>query len=245
MNNNCFNTKQWEKWIKEPLWYLNLAPEIQRILNLRDKDRNLYEKCKEEMYTFFENHLKRGDIFLGTEGKQWDKDKKPIDTIVIHHTSMPLRLTKERLSAVELARLYVSHYAYPSESDKDLIGQPIYSAHLREGKQVFYTYHWIIKTDGSSERLLLDNEIGWHIKDNEDLLSRSVALVFDNDYENSRPSDEELRAAAQIIKTYYSFVPKTQIFGHREINSYTVCPSNLFLSSQGIKGWKEDLLNLI
>jgi N-acetyl-anhydromuramyl-L-alanine amidase AmpD len=55
----------------------------------------------------------------------------------------------------------------------------------------------------------------------------------------------ELQTAAQLIKNNYPQVSKERIFGHREINTYTTCPSNLFLSTPERKGWKEKLLNLI
>jgi N-acetyl-anhydromuramyl-L-alanine amidase AmpD len=91
------------------------------------------------------------------------------------------------------------------------------------------------------ERLLEDNEIGWQAG-NWDINCRSVAICFDGDYENSKPSDIELKAAANIIKEYYPGVLKERIFGHCEINRKTTCPSNLFLSMDSRRGWKEELL---
>jgi hypothetical protein len=239
-----FNFQQWEQWIKEPLWYLKIDSSLQYLPKLREINLEKYEQYKTLAYDFFENHLIKGDIYLGTEGKNWDKDRKSIDTIIIHHTSLLPGLSKERLSAIELFRLYVKHYAHPSLEDQDIVNQPIYSHHFRDDKQVFYTYHWIIRGNGEVERLLFDDEIGWHLS-NWDINCRSVALVFDNDYENSQPSLLELQTAAQLIKNNYPQVSKERIFGHREINTYTTCPSNLFLSTPERKGWKEKLLNLI
>ena len=54
-----------------------------------------------------------------------------------------------------------------------------------------------------------------------------------------------MKTVAEIIKTKYPAVNKNRIFGHREINPNTTCPSNLFLSSNTTRGWKEELLDLI
>jgi N-acetyl-anhydromuramyl-L-alanine amidase AmpD len=109
---------------------------------------------------------------------------------------------------------------------------------------VFWPYHWFVREDGRVERLLKDHEIGWQAGD-WDINCRSVAICFDGDYENSRPSDIELHAAAKIIKENYSQVSRERIFGHREVNPKTTCPSNLFLSEDGKRGWKEDLLSFV
>ena len=107
-----------------------------------------------------------------------------------------------------------------------------------------------MRTDGAMERLLNDDEIGWQAGD-WGVNCRSVAIVLDNDYENSSPSTKELEVVASIIKENYSFVPKENIIGHREVkrtarlSKYTVCPSNLFLSKDGERGWKEELISMI
>jgi hypothetical protein len=91
---------------------------------------------------------------------------------------------------------------------------------------------------------LEDGEIGWQAG-NWNINCRSVAICFDGDYENGRPSDIELQAAARLIARHYPGIPKERLFGHREVNLKTTCPSNLFLSEGEKRGWKEDLLDLI
>jgi N-acetyl-anhydromuramyl-L-alanine amidase AmpD len=146
---------------------------------------------------------------------------------------------------MELLRLYATFFANPTyEADKEIKGQPIFSGHFRDGKQVFYPYHWIVRKNGEVEPLLFDNEIGWHAG-NWEVNCRSVAIVFDNNFENSTPSKIEIEFVAKLIKEKYPNVTKERIFGHREINTKTTCPSNLFLTEGDKKGWKEDLLNLI
>ena len=196
------------------------------------------------IYDFFERHLAKGDIALGNRFPGADTQRKPIDMIVIHHTSNPPGLRQARLSAIELIRLYGPYFIAPESDDNHLKGQPIASGHMRNGKQVFWPYHWIVRTDGRVERLLNDTEIGWHAG-NWDVNCRSVAIVLDNDYEQQRPTDIELQAIAKLIKTHYPYVMLTGIVGHREVNAKTVCPSNLFLDGPHGRGWKKDLLALV
>src|SRR5216684_6425187 len=109
--------------------------------------------------------------------------------IVIHHTSNPPGLSPDRLSAIGLVRLYGPYFANPkSERDRWLQGQPIFSGHMRQNKQVFWPYQWIVRREGRAQRLLYDSEIGWHAGD-WDVNCRSVAIALDNDYEETMPSD--------------------------------------------------------
>ena len=235
------NFEKWIEIIKKPDWYFELVPEFKKLVSLHDKDKPAYEKLKEEIYDFFEEHLLKGDIALGESGEDWDVERKPIDTVVIHHTSNLSGLKESRLSAIELVRIYAPFYfsPYPEENLK-IKGQPIWSNHLRDGKQVFWPYHWCIKEDGTAERLLRDNEIGWQAG-NWEVNCKSVGICFDGDYEESRPSDLMLSAVAKLIKDNYH---DAKMIGHSEVNPQTTCPSRLFLSSKDRKGWKEDLLSM-
>lgn len=238
-----FDKNKWSEILKEPTWYEVLVPEIIAIKKSIDKGELPKEEYKEAIYSFFEEKLKKGEVALGNEVGLWDEERKPIDTIVIHHTKNPPGLTKERGSAMILVRLYATYYFKPEAEDEGIKGQPISSGHVRDGKQVFYPYHWMVKIDGSTERLLNDNEIGWQAG-NWDINCRSAAICLDNNYTDSEPSGKELSAIASIIKTNYPQVSKDRIFGHREVktNGVTECPSNKFL---GQDGWKEKLLNML
>lgn len=237
---------RWETFLSSPSWYLTVSPEIQKFVEkLQNEPVGVQEICKASLYDFVEHHLVKGDILLGREPQNTDADRKPIDMVVIHHTSNPSGLSRNRLSAIELIRLYGPYFANPTyEEDRHLKGQPIYSGHVRNGKQVFWPYHWIVRHDGRPERLLRDSEIGWHAGDWE-INCRSVAIVLDNDYEQARPSNIELKGIATLISSHYERVPLTRIVGHREVNSKTTCPSNLFLNGTKARGWKADLLDLL
>jgi N-acetyl-anhydromuramyl-L-alanine amidase AmpD len=156
--------------------------------------------------------------------------------------SIGLGLRPIRLSAIELIRLYVPYFANPADPhDAHWRGQPIASGHERNGSQVFWPYHWIIRGDGTAERLLYDSEIGWHAGDWA-VNCRSVGIVFDDDLESREPAEIQLRGAASLIAEQYPNVPISRIFGHHEITSKTECPSRWFLAGPWGHGWKRRLL---
>lgn len=234
---------RWDPLLRNPRWYLTVVAELNAFReSITRESSDLRHICKERVYDFFEDHLRKGDIALAPKPIDSDADRKWIDTIVIHHTSNPPGLRPERLSAIELIRLYAPYHAHQTRETNQRL-EAISSGHVRKGKQVFWPYHWIVRANGAAERLLYDSEIGWHAG-NWDINCRSIAIVLDNDYENSRPSGTELAAIAAIIKQHYSRVPLGRILGHREVNARTVCPSNLFLDVHGRTGWKSELLRL-
>jgi len=198
------------------------------------------EEIKEEIYWFFENHLEKGDIALGKAGPNWDKERKPIDTIIIHHTKNPSGITWQKLSAMQLIRVYATYYASPCyEKEKRIEGQAIFSNRFRNGQQVFYAYHWLARMDGSVERLLNDNEIGWQAG-NWEVNCRSIAICLDNNFESASPSDLVISSVAKLVKEKYPQIKLENIVGHREVNAKTTCPGSEFLT-----GWKLKLINAL
>jgi hypothetical protein len=231
--------KEWEKIIEQEDWYLRVPALLESSEELKKENPNLYEVEKAKILDFFIMSLNNEKVSLGSSGVDWDKQRKTIDTIVIHHTGSEPGMTKDKLSALELIRLYATTYANPTyKEDERVKNTPIYSNHFREGKMVFWPYHWIIRKDGAVERLLLDKEIGWHAGD-WNVNCRSVAIVLDNDYENETPSEKEITAIAQTIIKHYPNITLENIVGHCEVNPKTVCPSNEFL---GECGWKASIL---
>lgn len=220
-----------------------MIPELRAFTEaLKGRPRFLQDRCKQELYDFFEGRLSKGQIALGSPPGSTDTERTAIDTVVVHHTSNPPGLSPMRLSAIELIRLYGPYFLVPSsDADMHLRGRPIYSGHERDGKQVFWPYHWIVRWDGRNERLLYDSEIGWHAG-NWNVNCRSVAIALDNDYEWGHPSNAELEGVANIIIAHYGDVPSNRILGHREVTSKTTCPSELFLCGPDGYGWKHDLL---
>lgn len=233
-----FDKQKWIEAIKHNDWYLRLADDYKLLMKKAERsDKEISEEIKEEVYQFFERNLSEKTIALGKQGPNWDEERKPIDTIIIHHTKNQPGITWGRLSAMQLIRLYATYYASPYyEKEKHIKGEAIYSNHFKNEEQVFYAYHWLVRMDGTMERLLNDNEIGWQAG-NWDVNCRSIAICLDNDFENSSPSDLVLSAVSNLIKEQYPQVKAENIKGHREVNPKTTCPGNQFLDD-----WKTKLI---
>lgn len=235
------NKTSWSETLKTPFWYREIVPQFKV---LEDKTQNLGNKdkanLKQELYGFFEELYVTNKIFFGKEDGIWDTERKGINQIIIHHTSEASGMTPDRLSAIEIIRLYAPFYFSPYRDDEGIArDKPISSGHIRNGKQVFWPYHWIIRKNGEAERLLEDHEVGWQAG-NWEINCRSIAIVFDGDFESNRPTDKQIATVATVIKKHYPTITPDNVLGHREVNPKTTCPSNLFL---GEGGWKEKLVN--
>ena len=123
--------------------------------------------------------------------------------------------------------------------DRPVRGEPVWSGHFRQGQMVFFAYHWLIRPDGTCERLLEDSAIGWHAG-NWNINTRSIGLALSGNYEHTPPPETQIAAVARLIKTQYPEISSTHILGHRELRSDLTCPGNAFLN-----GWKETLLQLL
>lgn len=235
-----FDAKKWEHKIKHPDWYVDILNELNRLFKkTKEVDKFAFHQIKEKIYIFFEGHLKAGNINLGTTGRPWDEDRDEINTIVIHHSKNNPGITLNRLSAIGLIRLYVKSYALLYKSATSIPRQPIYSGHFRNNEQVFYAYHWLVRMNGSVERLLNDSEIGWH-SGNWKVNRKSIAICLDNNFEHIIPDEEILVSVVNLIKEQYPNIPKTNVVGHREINQKTTCPGNYFCHV-----WKQKILKYL
>lgn len=197
-------------------------------------------KLKAERHSFYavvEEMLEAGLIPLAETGPDLDAEREPIDTVVIHHTEEDCDITFTRLSAIGFVRQYGQYYLNDNVwGVKGLKGRPIWSGHFREGKMVFFAYHWLVRPDGRAERLLDDKYIGRHAMQ---MNPRSVGVALSGDYEHSTPPREQVKATADIVKKNYGFVEQDRILGHLEVMDDRTCPGDKFLT-----GWKKTLLSL-
>lgn len=178
-----------------------------------------------------EQKVRLGNPLIDDNLPDQDAERRDIDTVVVHHTHRAEGITNDRLNAMELVRLYIPRF----RSDPDYVGVPLYSGHFdATGKQVFYPYHWMVKQDGEVERLLDDEEIGWHAGD-WDINTRSVAICIDDNLRGKYPSESAVASARDIIGEYYRH---TRIIGHTEVNPATDCPGDNFF---GPTGWQSGL----
>ncbi len=220
-----------EKWRTEATqrhdWYKVIYPEFEAILaQYEGGSLELRKSARNAVYGFFEALLNEGSVVLGATGKDWDSERKHVDTVVIHHTKGESGMTWQRLDAMHLLRLYAKAYRSPT-TEKEIAGSPVYSHHFRDDCMVFYAYHWIVRSDGTAERLLSDTEVGWHAG-NWDMNCRSVAIVLDGDFEHSPPPRAMLDGVRGILREHYEYVDPSRIIPHMKANSGTTCPGDWF-----------------
>jgi len=54
---------RWEELVKSPTWYIGVVADTKPFLVLKEKDSSKWEEFKEQVYNFFEKHLKE-KIFI-------------------------------------------------------------------------------------------------------------------------------------------------------------------------------------
>lgn len=234
-----FERDHWENQLKHSDWYLRLERDLnEKIFPIVHKNPEI-KNFRHKIYELIEELLEKDQIPLAKEGPNLDIDRKPIDTIVIHHTEEEPDIKLSKLSAIGFVRQYGLAYLKNDVFGHQLKGQPIWSGHFRNGKMIFFAYHWLIRPGGKAERLLKDDYIGWH-SGNWEIRSKSVAISLSGDYKEDSPPTSQIEGVANVIKENYPHVAKNRIFGHREVQEGRTCPGAYFL-----KGWKNALLDLI
>lgn len=233
MDQTIFDKSKWDSAVLEPDWYRVIYPEFEAILGKYEGGDIVVRKAvRDAVYGHFEQLLNKGVVVLGKTGKNWDEERKPIDTIVIHHTKGEEGMSWQRLDAMHLLRLYAKSYLNPS-TEKEIQGTPVYSNHFRGDRQVFYAYHWLVRTDGRGERLLNDNEIGWQAG-NWDINCRSVGICLDGDFEHVNPPKMMIEGVKELVHRNYPNIDPERIIPHKKANPNTTCPGEWFDSVE----WK-------
>jgi hypothetical protein len=219
----------WENSFGYIDWYIRLEKEILSLFSAKQE-----KSIRKEVVRFAAELLSKDKIELGNDGPNFDKSRKPIDTIVIHHTGGDIP-DLNYLSALGLLRLYAVDYLGNLGVGYDIYGKPIWSGHFLKGKQVFFAYHWLITKSGRAVRLLEDKYIGWHAG-KWNVNRRSIGIAFSGNYADKPPSNAQIRRAGKLIAEYYPHVKFQNIIRHSKISD-TICPGKLF----EIK-WKKKLL---
>jgi len=223
-----------KEYFKNKTWYYNSIPEFEILTaskdGLSENEKSILSNRKIELVNYIAELLESEQIALAQDGEDYDIDRKPIDTIVIHHSgSSSSRASNPEtyINALELIMLYAPVF----KSKKRDYG--MWSGHFFNNKMTFIPYHYLIYKDGSFSNPLKDEYIGWHAG-NWDVNTRSIAITFVDDLENREPTEMAILTARDLIKKY----PNAKLVGHSEV-SPTVRPGNLF----NIKGgWKDKLL---
>ncbi|OGH06134.1 MAG: hypothetical protein A2W22_04510 [Candidatus Levybacteria bacterium RBG_16_35_11] len=231
--------EEFKKALKYPDWYIRLENQLKEDFFPVVHDDPILKARRHELYGTIEEMLILDQIPLAKEGPNFDKDRKPIDTIVIHHTEEDPDITLERLSAIGLVRQYALWYLKNDVFGHKLRGKPIWSGHFKDGKMVFFAYTWLVRANGRVEKLLLDKYVGRQSA-NQEINTRSVGIALSGNYEHSTPPHVQIEATANLIKTKYPKIVPSRILGHLEVKKDRTCPGDKFLG-----GWKNDLLSII
>lgn len=232
------NPLEYVEIFQDPLWYLKLEKELLEYFwgytgEDRDQRPPVWHEKRKEWVTMTSELLENNAITLGESGGDWDQDRLPIDTVIVHHTSTPPDVSLFFLDALSLLRLHSFYCAKVGEPE---YRQPVWSNHFYQGRQTFIPYHYLIRRDGTFKQVLEDRHIGWDCG-NRSFYNRGIAISFVDELENARPSQKAIESTRSIISWYN---PR-HILGHREIKGDRTCPGNLFL---GDHGWKKELLIL-
>lgn len=234
-----FNRDYWEERLKSPDWYVKLEKDLKELIFPIVHKNPEIKVFRHKVYELVEKLLENNKIPLAKEGPNFDAERKPIDTVIIHHTEEEPEIKPSKLSAIGFVRQYGFAYLRNDILGNQLRGQPIWSGHFRGGGMVFFAYHWLIRPNGSAERLLKDEYISWHPGDWQ-INTKSVAIVLSGNYEENIPPISQIKGVARVIKENYPQVVKNRIFGHLEVKKGRSCPGAYFL-----KEWKNTLLDLV
>lgn len=231
-----FSYTYWEEKFSTPDWYNQLEFELNNFIFSVVHDDPVLKAWRNQVYGLLGDLLERHQVPLAEQGPDLDAARQPSDTVIIHHTEEDPDIPLAKLSAIGLLRQYGFQYLENDVLGRRVRGEPVWSGHFRQGSMVFFAYHWLVRPDGTCERLLEDRAIGWHAG-NWDINTRSIGLALSGNYEHAVPPPEQIAAAAEILKTYYPTIPHTRILGHCEIRADLTCPGEYFLSQ-----WKAQLL---
>jgi hypothetical protein len=230
-----FQREYWESSLQYPDWYTRLEKELRQLFFPVVHNDPQLKAFRNKVYSLVEELLAGDKIPLAESGPDLDRERQPVDTVVIHHTEEDPAISLGKLSAIGLVRQYGFEYLENKSPGERVEGRPVWSGHFREGKMVFFAYHWLIRPDGRAERLLEDAYIGWHAG-NWEVNTRSVGIALSGNYEEAIPPIAQIEAAAKVIGENY---PRASILGHREVRQEAIltCPGAYFLTN-----WKETLL---
>lgn len=234
-----FEHARWEGAFRRPDWYSLLERELREMIFPLVHDDPALKAWRHQVYQLAGEMLTREQIPLASDGPDLDRERRLPDTLVLHHTEGEPDLSLERLNAIGLLRQYGLQYLENNVLGRAVRGEPVWSGHFRQGRMVFFAYHWLVRPDGTCERLLSDRAIGWHAG-NWNINTRSIGIALSGNYEHATPPAGQIAAAARLISMHYPSIAHKRVLGHCEVLASLTCPGDRFLN-----GWKAQLLRLL
>lgn len=202
---------RWRRVLRRPEWPERLAGDLRRYVLCRPVDPAGW-RVRWALYQLTAAALERGEVALPEQGPERDAARLSVRWAVLHHSGTLPDVSAARLSAMGLLRLYA-----PAALRGGFAA--LFSGHRREGRLVFYAYHWIVRPDGTAERLLQDHEVGWHAGDWE-VNRASVGICLAGDYGCHSPTPAALEGVRRVLRRY----PGAHLLPHSAVNHGTECP---------------------
>ena len=234
--------ESWATALNDPLWYIKIKEDLESLIYPDNLSTPRLKWLRKQLFQTVQDGLKNNRIPLAesNEAFNFDNERESINTIVIHHTEGRPTVDLDELNTQGFLLQYTRDFL----KGKPMLGQsitdkPIGSGHYKNGRQVFYAYHWMIKPSGEAVRLLDDNNIGWHAG-NWDVNKKSIGIALAGNFDNNSPPENQIEGLAKLIRDEYSFIKPQQILGHYEINSRKTCPGLTFNNS-----WREIVIGNI
>src|SRR5437763_11813038 len=133
-----FERSYWESRLRYPDWYNRLANELDQLFFPVVHDNLQLKAFRNQVYELVEELLESKAIPLAQKGPDLDQARRPVDTIVIHHTEEAPDMRLGKLSAIGLVRQYAHQYLRDDVLGRCVRGEPIWSGHFRNGEMVFF-----------------------------------------------------------------------------------------------------------
>ena len=99
----------------------------------------------------------------------------------------------------------------------------IHKQHLSQGYSGI-GYHYYVRKNGQVFQGRPIDKVGAHCKGYND---KSVGVCFEGNFENEKPTKEQLKAGNNLVKYILNLYPQAKIVGHKDLMS-TACPGNNF-----------------
>ena len=166
----------------------------------------------------------------------WDAERLPFRTVVIHHSAGPNNVTVAEINQGCKESLYAKRYA-SGNNDPYVKGLEPHSGHMVNGQESFLPYHYIVYPDGTTKKGLSPlisingvwyvDQVGWHAG-NWEINCQSLAILLIGDYSNATPPPAQIKAVKKIINGLKFFNPELEVAPHYQFNSQTNCPGSTF-----------------
>lgn len=161
----------------------------------------------------------------------WDAERKPFNTLVIHHSATPTDTSADSIDQSQKERLYLPRYRSGND-DPFVQGLPSHSGHVVDGKERFIGYHHLVFSDGKVTTDLQPlikvkdtwyvDMVGWHVG-NWEVNCQSLGICLIGDFTDQKPPEAQLKATARLIAHYKTLNPKLRVQPHKAY-ARTECP---------------------